>query len=225
MSRGKGLAFLILASCAAHIGQNLPQPAPITASAQKPPLTESLQTPMAMSNPIDSNTASGFFLRQRWEGGYCWGSGEPRPDAILHVTYDYTSQKGTTQTTVPSLAVDAILLGKDCHADATLIVTNLGLFILPGAISMANSPIEDRTWWPYTFDIPLVKHIQLDQLKVAFVFEDGSVYIGQVLPKEKDIKWKLLGNTSTPLNISEMSTDGDALLITFQDGKKEKFSL
>ncbi|MFH1520300.1 MAG: hypothetical protein ABID61_01515 [Candidatus Micrarchaeota archaeon] len=194
------------------------------------PLTDRLPQPQTIITtssdiPISTPPAPGFFSPQTWKNGLCRGKAKPGNEDILYVTYDYTSQQVISQTTLPSLDIGETILGKECHADATLIVTTRNLLVLPGATDLLTSPIENRTWWPYTFNSPLVKYASIAPLKLAFVFGDGRVYIGQVLPKEKNIKWKSLGIVSTPSKISKISVNDTVLLVEFENGKKEKFNL
>lgn len=177
------LSFLILASCAAHSGPRSVLPAPLPFVALRPPLLD----------------------HPNWSGGSCWS--EERKFSFgskFFIVYDYTNHPGTKEVIVPRFGKDEFLLHKECNADATVVLTNKNLFVLPGGLGLLVDPPEDRTFWGIEFDSPLAKAIQAGPLKFILLFTDGTLCSVTILPDEKDTRIKKIAtvNAASDMHIA-----------------------
>lgn len=177
--------------------------------------------------PLSEKSSSGFFSKQNWSDGTCrvevrqFGSG---PKFFL--MFDYNpgdqNQSAKTETMLPRLNPGESFSAKECHRDANVIITNQNIFVFPGARSLLEDPIEDRTFVAYAGDIR--KHLNYQPLEFVILFGDGSIFLAKIVPKTKDIVWKEVANVPTD-DITNLFIDGNTLVVTSKNGKKERFDL
>ncbi|MFH1785471.1 MAG: hypothetical protein ABH842_03500 [Candidatus Micrarchaeota archaeon] len=173
--------------------------------------------------PLIERSSSSFLSKQTWAGGTCavevrqFGTG---PKHFL--TYDYSPDHHKTETVLPRLGVEESFLSKECHADASVIITNQNIFVFPGAKSLLLDPIEDRSFVTYAGDIRT--HLNYKPLEFVVLFGDGRIFLAKIVPKTKDISWKEVAHVD-PKDFGTISIDGTNLIVNLKNGKKERFDL